>query len=223
MRSSEPNNNFSDPAGGDGWVYTLNVTTGQTYYLLVSKWSTAGSGFTLTWNLTNGASLDCSLLPVTLTSFTCAPENGWITLDWTTESEVDNDHYVIERSSDGENFSVFTTMPGKGTTTMPSEYFVADYHPLPGDNYYRLSQVDKDGSQEILKTTVCSSPVSNEQVTLRVFDMSGRLVHSSSIEMSDLESTLRGLDLPSGVYVTALLHSNGRYDLSKYLKLAQAR
>jgi len=205
--------------GVDGWVQTLNVTTGQTYYLLVSKWSPAGSGFTLAWNLTNGATLDCTVLPVTLTSFTCTPDNGIISLDWTSAAEVNNDHYLIEKSSDGENYSVFTSVPGKGTTTLPSEYFVADYHPFPGDNYYRLSQVDKDGTQEILKTTVCSSPVINEEVTFEVYDMSGRKIYSSKINLSDFNSALHAIDLSSGVYITAIIHGNGLVDLSKYLKL----
>src|SRR5690606_21091141 len=49
----------SEGASSNGWVRTLNVTAGSVYVLYVDNYSATGQDFTLTWNLTNGASLDC--------------------------------------------------------------------------------------------------------------------------------------------------------------------
>ncbi len=47
----------SEDVTGDAWVNDVNVTEGETYYLLINNWSPSGDGFDLTWGLTNGASL----------------------------------------------------------------------------------------------------------------------------------------------------------------------
>ena len=210
----------SETVCGNQWTNDLTVTAGQTYYLLVNKWTPGGSGFNLSWVLTNGASLDCSIvLPVTVTSFTCAPEKGLITLDWKSQSEFNNDHYVIEKSSDGENFILLVTVPGKGTTSLPSEYFAVDNHPYSGNNYYRLTQVDKDGSEERIETISCTYQDQNDEVTLQVFDLSGRLLYTSKVKAADYELAMHNLSLSNGVYITAVIHSNGTAELSKYLKM----
>ncbi len=208
----------SEDVCGNSWVDELNVTAGQVYYLMINKWTANGDGFDLTWNLTNGASLQCIVLPIVLTSFTCEDGPGLIYLDWITASEINNDHFVIERSSDAENYSVLTTVPGKGTSSQPTEYFLADTHPLPGVNYYRLSQVDKDGHEAKLKVTSCTYADANEEVTLEVFDMSGALLFSKHIMSADFNQAMYDLPLNNGVYVTAMIHQNGQADLGKYLR-----
>ncbi len=210
---------FSEGAAGNGWVSTMNVIAGETYYLLVSSWSPGADGFGLTWNLTNGASLICPLLPVQLTSFTCQPEVGLITLDWHSQSEYNNNHYMVEKSFDGENYSLLTTVPGKGTTAQPTEYFVADNEPYAGNNFYRLSQVDENGITTKLETITCTYSDPNEEVTLEVFDLSGKLIYTKEFIVSNYEPVMHELDLANGVYLTAIIHSNGIADLNKYLKM----
>lgn len=210
---------LTETVTGNGWVKTIDVLAGEVYYLMVNKWSPGGDGFNLSWTLTGGASLDCTVLPVTLTSFTCDAENGLITLDWQSQSEFNNDHYVVEKSSDGENFIPLTLVPGKGTTTLPTEYFVVDNHPFSGNNYYQLSQVDKNGNEAILQTTLCSSGNPNEQLTLKVFDISGKLLFSTQLISRDYESVMRELSFPNGVYVTAIIHNDGEAEINKYLRM----
>lgn len=47
----------SEDVSGDMWVEDINVTEGETYFLLINNWSPDGDGFDLTWDLSNGASL----------------------------------------------------------------------------------------------------------------------------------------------------------------------
>lgn len=131
---------------GNSYVNLMNVTVGQTYFLVVDEWSpNAGLGYGLIWGGT--ASLDCTVLPVELSSFTAeyAPDLDIVDLLWITESERNNDHFDIEKSIDGVNFQIIETLKGAGTTTYETQYYLADPNPALGANYYRLNQFDIDG------------------------------------------------------------------------------
>lgn len=142
-------NNGSDlteGADGNGFTDELAVNTGETYLVVISKWSPGGNGFALNWNLTDGASLDCDLpLPVELLTFNAEPENSSVRLSWITATEINNDYFDIERSSNGIEFTAIHKMKGGGNSTQMLDYNLTDYEPLQGVSYYRLKQVDFDG------------------------------------------------------------------------------
>lgn len=87
-------------------------------------------------------------LPVTLVSFTAAAApNRAVRLDWQTASEVNNDYFEVQRSLDGQQFTALSQVKGHGTPGQASAYSFTDA--APGDAatcYYRLRQVDLDGS-----------------------------------------------------------------------------
>jgi hypothetical protein len=84
-------------------------------------------------------------LPVTLSSFTAAKAGSNSLLNWSTASEVNNDHFDVERSANGKNFGKIGVVKGSGTTNEIRKYIFSDGHTLPGINYYRLKQTDVDG------------------------------------------------------------------------------
>lgn len=86
-----------------------------------------------------------SPLPVSLVSFTALPDNRHVRLKWTTETEVNNDYFTVERSPDGTVFEFVVKIEGAGTSSTALEYTTLDYHPLAGISYYRLKQTDFDG------------------------------------------------------------------------------
>lgn len=135
-----------------------------------------------------------------------------------TESEFSNNHFLIEKSANGENFEILTLVPGKGTTAYASEYFVADFKPFPGVNYYILSQIDNGGNKKQLQTTVCESSLQNEEVLPRLFDVSGRELLYRKILENEIDLVLQQSDMPAGVYLTAIVHRNGKYEVGKFLK-----
>ncbi|MFA1771720.1 T9SS type A sorting domain-containing protein [Rufibacter glacialis] len=98
---------------------------------------------------------DCNLgtaLPVSLTSFTAAVTKGSrILLNWATASEKDNQAFLVERSADGKNFTAIGTVKGGGNSNVPLNYSFQDAQPLAGISYYRLKQVDFDGTTEYSK------------------------------------------------------------------------
>lgn len=87
-----------------------------------------------------------SPLPVELLTFTAEPDDGSVRLRWSTATEQDNDHFVIDRSADGDAYTELLKMPGAGNSQHEQVYAVADERPLPGVSYYRLRQVDRDGT-----------------------------------------------------------------------------
>src|SRR5690606_7492371 len=86
-------------------------------------------------------------LPITLTTFTARQlEATKVTLDWTTASEENNDYFAIEYSADGRHFDELGMVRGAGSTTTSQHYSFIHHHPVAGSNYYRLRQVDFDGT-----------------------------------------------------------------------------
>ena len=87
-----------------------------------------------------------AVLPIELASFDAELIDRMTQVTWTTLSEVNNDYFMVERSSDGIIFDNLGIVPSKGDSEMPVHYQLTDGHPLSGINYYRLVQVDHDGS-----------------------------------------------------------------------------
>ena len=78
--------------------------------------------------------------------------NQSVELEWSTALELNNDRFELERSLDGKNFSTIAEIEGNGTTNEISLYYYTDYN-LPSQSkiYYRLTQIDYDGTTEHLK------------------------------------------------------------------------
>lgn len=85
-------------------------------------------------------------LPITIESFSGKVEDGEAYLKWTTVSELNNDFFTVERSSNGKNFfAVGDNIKGAGTTQARQHYEVVDPFVPYGKIYYRLKQTDFDG------------------------------------------------------------------------------
>jgi photosystem II stability/assembly factor-like uncharacterized protein len=87
-------------------------------------------------------------VPVELTSFTATSNGKEVILNWSTATEINNQGFDIEKSEDNTNFNKIGFVPGFGTTTEPKCYSYSDQSVNSGTNYYRLKQVDFDGSYE---------------------------------------------------------------------------
>jgi len=83
--------------------------------------------------------------PVELTSFDAAVKSDHVKLSWATASELNNSHFVLEKSLDGKQFSKIGIVNGKGNSSSYQEYSYLDMDPYNGINYYRLKQVDYNG------------------------------------------------------------------------------
>jgi len=100
-----------------------------------------------------GASGDASL-PVELSSWTAESKSGFVDLQWTTESEIENLGFVVERTltrltaqwEEVASFSTHESLKGQGSTTEATDYSFVDRDVQTGQRYtYRLSDVDYHG------------------------------------------------------------------------------
>jgi hypothetical protein len=87
------------------------------------------------------------VLGIELLSFDVNTEGGKNNLAWTTASEVNNSHYDIERSTDGNTFHSIGQVKGNNK---PSSYQFVDNQPF-ATSYYRLRQIDFDGTETVSK------------------------------------------------------------------------
>ncbi len=88
-------------------------------------------------------------LPVELTEFTARCNASKVQLNWSTATEKNSDHFVIERSGDGTQWAALGQVKGAGNSYAPKAYFFDDTPPGGTLVYYRLRQVDANGQQKI--------------------------------------------------------------------------
>jgi hypothetical protein len=135
-------NSYSIPILSRGAIPT-GITTSTNIYFIEIKVSTTSH---IIIHSTGSVAL-----PVQLLSFDseCSVD-GFITFNWTTASEQNNDYFTIEESIDGISWSNIKKIVGKGNSSASTLY--SYYYPNESDGvrYYRLKQTDFDGQSEIL-------------------------------------------------------------------------
>lgn len=95
---------------------------------------------------TIGSSSTLNPLPVDLLSFNALPLNNVVKVMWTTANEIDNDYFMIEKSMDAKAWENLGRVEGAQNTNAIQQYALIDNHPADGIQYYRLKQVDINGS-----------------------------------------------------------------------------
>ena len=119
-----------------------------------------------------------SNLPIELTSFTAECDGKSSLVEWSTASERNNDHFELERSDDAINFEEIARVQGAGNSIEQIDYAFTDYGVHGGDNYYRLWQVDNDGTRtasEIIVATCIEEEVDMPEVLAYPNPFSGEL------------------------------------------------
>jgi hypothetical protein len=120
---------------------TPATLTNTTYYF--RHWGATSNN--LPPGVTYPSLVTAATLPVKLTAFSVKSDGKKVTLNWTTESEQNNDRFDVEKSTDGSHWRNIATVKGKGSSNQPQNYTSYDDQPVTGTNYYRLKQVDFDG------------------------------------------------------------------------------
>jgi hypothetical protein len=90
-------------------------------------------------------------LPVVYAYFKGTKQENGVHLNWATASEINSDYFSLERSSDGKNFTSIAKIKAAGNSLKPLLYNYLDkdiMHLSSNVIYYRLNQIDMDGSNE---------------------------------------------------------------------------
>lgn len=117
-------------------------------------------------------------LPVALVEFNAVKRNNFNEIFWITESERNNDYFLLEATTDGETFRTVAVVNGNGTSTQREIYTVQDNHPENAINYYRLTQFDYDGQSETFPLiAIDNRPDANHP--LRTMNLQGQEVNEN--------------------------------------------
>ena len=187
-------------------------------------------------------------LPVTATKFNGYKLGDKNVLKWNTYSEVDNDHFIVERSTNGHDFEpigTVNTLAPMGNSASTISYTYTDQGTLAINSYYRLRQINKqsvyafsdvimlkgDGKipfvvnnvfpnpvESILKLNY-TTPVAGEN-TIILIDVVGRVVKQITGTSTE-GSNQQQIDLSrlsKGQYFLQLLNSSGKSNVIKVLK-----
>lgn len=104
-------------------------------------------------------------LPIVLDHFNASSTaHNTVQIAWGTFSEKNNDFFTLERSTDGKNFEVLTTIDGAGNSNKKLHYSFEDINPLPGYNYYRLKQTDYNGDFEYFNIVGVHNKVGTSEI-----------------------------------------------------------
>jgi polyhydroxybutyrate depolymerase len=200
------------------------------------------------WNFFSLALIDDTPLAVELISFTAASQNGHVTLNWITGSELEAEAFHLDRSEDGQYFTQIAEIKGQESSSQNNYEFI-DQDVIPGKSYYyRLADRDYDGNidnHQIISITVENlsmrfrlyqnypnpfNPVTHinydlpksADVTLTVYDLEGRAVQSLVSAFQKKGSYTINFDasgLSSGVYVYQFKGDNDFVETRKMLLL----
>lgn len=221
--------------GGQGAVIyssaqpTVNVTT-QT-----NNGSPGSDNSGGTTNATSGGSVSGSgiitgvtgPLPIELINFSAQPQNTRVLLSWSTASERNNAYFSIEKSSDGINYTVISTIKGAGNSTSLKSYQTYDNQAPEGIIYYRLKQTDFDGTYKYSATVSLDAEVTLDfsffpnpvksgdsffftlkkgleltQAEVTITDLNGKtLLHETLVGDHKNEFSWKNLPLKEGVYL----------------------
>jgi len=206
----------------NGWARASNGTGGWQ-----EEW---------TIDATPGADNRGSGLPVEFISFSVKPVDNDIKIDWATGSELNNDYFVIEYSSNG-NFEELGRVLGAGTTSEMQEYSFMHENMDNGTHYYRLKQVDFDGKFEYtdLKSvkliygddvlvyptvveksfTIQNNEEFEEGAQYEVFDLSGRAIQTGALV--DIITEIDAESWNQGHYVIHI-RQNGNRTIKRIIK-----
>lgn len=91
-----------------------------------------------------------------------------VKVNWSTASESQNERFVVERSSDGRQFTPIGSLDAVGNSNERQDYTYTDEAPLEGFNYYRIQQQDIDGtySYSSIVNALMTRTASNEKLVV---------------------------------------------------------
>ncbi len=224
--SANTNNSNVTGAGGYGKV-SIAITNAPNVVMRVTMTNSVSQQV---WGIDNVQvfSSGPSALPVELSRFAAAPSAAGVGVQWATASEKNSAWFEVQRSADGATYATLGKIAAQGSSSTAREYSYADTRPLAGMAYYRLHQVDLDGSSAFSPvvlvrsrasggetegaypnptTGVVQLPASLGTATYRVLDAVGR-VRQQGAATGNARLDLNAL--PAGTFLLELTDASGR-------------
>lgn len=151
-------------------------------------------------------------LPIKLISFDATLTQKNVELIWITETEVNNDYFTIEKSSNLENWEEVIQIKSIGNNSTKQYYNTFDKNPFFGISYYRLKQIDFNGEYSYSKIAVVNykyltdisiypNPVKDvlniktscNDCQIKVYSTVGQLIYSGNSEKINTDNWTKGI------------------------------
>lgn len=165
-----------------------------------------------------------SPLPITLTDLKATREAGDVILTWKTLAEINNKSFAIQRSGDGQQYETIGQVAGAGNSTLERSYRFTDNEPPDGQTYYRIRQIDNNGSSQYFPAVLVDEVVlednfevfpnpagssdlrirvrSELDFTVSVVNVAGKQVYAAQVPgQSRLTELTVSAELESGIYL----------------------
>jgi hypothetical protein len=126
---------FSGTVDLDPGAGTSNVTSNGSYDFFISSWGP-------------------DVLPIELLDFFLEYKENYVEVNWSTLSEINNDHFDIQRSIDTDSWESIGIVSGAGNSNSRNNYYFIDEKPFTGTSFYRIKQLDYDGKWTYSPTAV---------------------------------------------------------------------
>lgn len=182
-----------------------------------------------------GAGPGGSPLPIELIEFSGENKGDYNEIYWSTATEINNDYFELLHSTNGTDFEVIAQIQGAGNSTSLLNYHHKHYEFINGVNYYRLKNVDYDGSyqlssiigidndkgayKESMIIQLYPNPTNFKYVNMdvlianagdyqiQVYDLVGKLIYSETVKLDDGLQTLKVNfdEIGQGTYLLELL------------------
>ena len=163
-------------------------------------------------------------------------QNGLITLNWKTETETNSDHFIIERSYDGVNFSEIKQVNASGNSGSQKHYSIIDNDMPRTVNYYRVRLVNTNGSTMTspivsVKTTagngiaIMPNPVVDRFVIqysgkgiISIMDATGRRMQQLTANNSAGSISIDAANYSAGIYIVTFTDESNHLHTEKFIK-----
>ncbi|MEJ8756560.1 T9SS type A sorting domain-containing protein [Pontibacter sp. H259] len=172
---------------------------------LVDLFDPANSGREVSFQLNNNSKMnyrDAAAivpLPVSLIGFNATLHEEGVNLNWATASEQNNARFEVERSADGKNFTTIGSVLGAGNSNTRLTYTYLDTQLPLAVVYYRLKQVDVDGSYTYTKTIAVEGKKRTGKTLITLYP-------NPASEIVNLDLRM----LPQGDYAVTIVSMDGR-------------
>jgi len=230
-------------APGGSWTSgTITVNNGECAYLMIDGFAGDACNYSVTLtNLSGG----CVVLPIELEAFSAFDLGNQVRIEWITQSEINNDYFVLEKSNDGENYSFVSEVDAVGSSTSAKTYSYYDSNSFSGMVYYRLKQIDYDGNSRIMgyakivrqndepiSVDIYPNPSNNgsfpniflngkldENYTYSLIDISGKSIVEGNFKINTESSQQIYLNVNpgAGAYFIKLIDSQGKVLIRKMI------
>jgi PKD repeat protein len=192
---------------------TITYTAAGTYNVCVTMFTNCNTLIVCQTIIVTNQPLDVDLI-----SFTGkATENGNL-LNWETASETNNKGFSVQRSlNDGKDWQTLGFVDGNGTTTEIHQYEYLDENPALGLNYYRLEQVDFDGTISYSNTIVLKNEKA-DHIKVKLFPNPTTTNNTITLEIEGEavgEITYQIIDATNKVWANSMIIHNGNLSQHK--------